>query len=120
MDFKWVVPPTYLADHLEQYGEKIYIAVMAVAGMWSQDVQNEMRINAPWSDRTGNARSGLFAAVEEVTKELITIYLSQGHTIDYGIFLELSHGGRYAIIMPTLERKLPRLIQMLNEIFGGS
>lgn len=119
MDFQWVVPPTYLADNLEKYGQKIHTAVRAVAEYWSQEVQNDMRTNAPWSDRTGNARSGLFAIVDELSSDVVEIYLSQGHTIDYGIFLELSHAGRYAIILPTIERTLPHLKQMLDEIFRG-
>jgi hypothetical protein len=120
MNFEWVVPPSYLAQNAEKYGDKIITAVKAVAGYWSQEVQNDMRNNAPWADRTGNARSGLFSLVEMAASEVVEIYLSQGHTVDYGIFLELSRGGRYAIIMPTIERTLPRLKQMLDEIFGGS
>lgn len=118
-EIRWIQPPAAMARALAQYGDKVLTAVQMVAEKIAQDhLQPEMRANAPWEDRTGNARSGLFAAVvREAARDIVVIYLSHGHTVYYGVFLELARGGKYAIIMPTLERNLPRIKKMLDDLF---
>jgi hypothetical protein len=37
--------------------------------------------------------------------------------VEYGKFLELARGGRYAIILPTIERNIPEINRLLREIF---
>ena len=56
--------------------------------------------NAPWEDRTGEARAGLGVEVYEEDGE---IYLDLYHTVEYGLWLETIQNGRFATIMPTLE-----------------
>lgn len=119
MSFRWVKAPSdEIIPNLRRYGERVNVAVRAVADYWAQQVQTDMRQSAPWEDRTGNARTGLFSLTEEGAGDLVTIYLSHGHTVYYGVFLELAHGKRYAVIMPTLQRNLPALERMLREIFA--
>jgi hypothetical protein len=48
-----------------------------------------------------------------------TLIVTLGHTVYYGKFLELSNGGRYGIVMSTIEGNLPNLERMLQEIFRG-
>jgi len=38
-----------------------------------------------------------------------------GHTVFYGKYLETSNGGRYAVVMSTIERNLPKLERMLQD-----
>lgn len=114
---RWIRPPSRLAEAIERYGERVLVAVAAVAGRMATIMQNSAKSNAPWTDRTGNARSGLFGTVE-TAQNMVILYLSHGQMIDYGIWLELAHGGRYAIIMRTMESHLPELKQMLDDIFG--
>jgi len=141
-DFQWVVSPDVIAKGLEDYGERALIAIQAVANYWGQSVQDEARQNANWEDRTGNARGGLFFAVDgfglspltgEVTPEAKsemsdvavesgdkdTLIITLAHTVFYGKYLELSNGGRYAIIMSTIESNLPSLERQLQEVFKG-
>lgn len=56
--------------------------------------------NAPWEDRTGDARAGLDV---DVRWEGHVIVWEMFHTVDYGLYLETRWNGKYAIIMPTLE-----------------
>ena len=115
---RWVRPPSQLARAIEQYGDRVLAAVMAVGQYIAQQMQNEARVNAPWTDRTGNARSGLFStAVEAAAQDVVIIYLSHGHTVDYGVYLELANGGNYAVIMPTIEANLGEIERMLQRIF---
>jgi len=140
--FQWVVSPKVIADGLEDYGQKALIAIQAVANYWGQSNQDEARQEVPWEDRTGNARGGIFFAVDgfglspltgdvkpeakaemsDVTVEsgdANTLIITLGHTVFYGKFLELSNGGRFAIIMSTLERNLPKLERMVQDVFKG-
>ena len=59
-----------------------------------------MKANAPWTDRTGQARAGLHA---EVIASDNTFVLSMGHgqNVEYGIWLETRFNGRFAIVIPT-------------------
>lgn len=91
-------------------------AVLAIGKHIATKAQNEMRTNAPWTDRTGNARSGLFSIAEQAARDVVIIYLSHGHTIEYGHYLELSRGGRYAIITPTMEKMYPEIKRMLENL----
>lgn len=114
----WIEPPEALEAAMVAYGTKALTAVRAVADFIALKVQNEARVNAPWEDRSKAARGGLFGVVtQEAAEAAVTIYLSHGHTVFYGKFLELSNGQRYAIIMPTIQRNLPVIEKMLKNIF---
>lgn len=140
--FEWVVSPVVIADGLERYGQRAMVALQAVANYWGQSIQDEAREKAPWEDRTSNARGGLFFAVDgfglntitgEVTPEARaemsdatvesgskdTLIITLGHTVFYGKFLELSNGGRFAVIMSTIEANLLRLERLVQEVFSG-
>ncbi len=135
----WVTPPSVLRNNLGIYSKQLLAAVHAVAAYVGQKMQNEARQGAPWTDRTGNARSGLFFAVEglglppivgtisgvdlqgqrDVVEERAphgTLLLALSHTMYYGKYLELSHGARYAIVVSTFEGNLPVLESMLKEL----
>lgn len=77
-------------------------AIQMFAENAALDLQNYMRNNAPWTDRTGHARQRLTATVGR-TGTGYRIVLSHG--VDYGIWLELANEKRYAIIQPTIQVK---------------
>lgn len=66
----------------------------------ADEIQDYAQSNAPWTDRTGEARQGLET---EVYRRGTTLVLELYHTVDYGIWLETIQSGTFAIIMPTLE-----------------
>jgi len=118
MHVQWTVPPDALAEAIRKYGDRVMTAVKALGDAIATQAQNDMRRNAPWRDRTGNARSGLFSLAERAAQDVVIIYFSHGHTIEYGKYLELSRSGRYAIIRPTMERMYPETIRLLNRLFA--
>lgn len=138
---EWVRPPTQMIAAIKAYGQRVITAVYAIALHEGVEMQNDARQNAIWVDRTGNARSGLFFAVDgfgeetiigEVTpearglktdtaqisgsKDALVIVL--GHTVWYGKWLELANGGRYAVVMSTVQAHLPRLENKLHEVLS--
>jgi hypothetical protein len=66
----------------------------------SQEILAYAQDNAPWADRTGDARAGLDVEVYEEAGE---VYLDLFHTVEYGQWLETIQDGAFATIMPTLE-----------------
>lgn len=62
-----------------------------------------MKHNAPWTDRTTNARNGLFGKYRREARTLFSITF--GHSVDYGVYLEkgTEHAKAYPIILPTID-----------------
>jgi hypothetical protein len=80
------------------------VYVGSQAERFAKIAEQRAQQNAPWEDRTGDARNGLTGSAETTGVET-TITLA--HTVDYGLWLEVRWNGRYAIIMPTLEELMP-------------
>lgn len=72
----------------------------AGAAQLAGDMEAFARANAPWTDRSGDARRELSAAAEA---DGGTVRASIAHGVDYGIWLENRFNGRYAIISRTME-----------------
>lgn len=116
---RWHRPPSVLADALDRYGDRVLQTVAAIAQYVATQMQNDAKANATWTDRTGNARTGLFGTSEaDFARHVVTIYLSHGAVIDYGVFLELSHSGSHAVIMRVMQSHYEPLMQMLREAFN--
>lgn len=80
----------------------------------AQNAQNRMRSEAPWTDRTANARQGLFARSGKAEgRYYIVLY----HTVPYGIWLEIKNSGRYAIIEPSLQPTGHEVMLSLRSLF---
>lgn len=67
----------------------------------AQSMLDDAKMNAPWADRTGAARDELDVDIEELGGEVV---ITLSHGVDYGQWLETIQSGRFAIIMPTLEK----------------
>ena len=116
---RWTVPPSELAVAIERYGDRVLVAVAAVAQRVATEMQNQAKADAPWTDRTGNARTGIFGTSEtDFAAHVVTIYLSHGATISYGLWLELANSGSHAVIMRTMESHYDSLMQLLREVFA--
>lgn len=98
-----------LDDRLYLYNDKIHANIRQAAESLAEEIQQYMYDNAPWQDQTGNAREGLQAVVTWADPDHFSIFLGHGDTIDYGIWLEVRWGGRFAIIVPTAHLYAPQL-----------
>lgn len=79
---------------------------------FADEVEAYMKEEAPWEDRTGDARDGL-SATRYQNGDVQGLLLAHG--VEYGVFLEFKFGGRDAIIIPTLEIMGP---EMMNRTRG--
>lgn len=90
-----------LAKSIEAHDLKVKRIIGGQFGRAKAEAVNFAKLNAPWTDQTGNARSGLFADVGAENNG-DQFWLILAHSVYYGIFLESRFSGRYAIIMPTI------------------
>lgn len=65
------------------------------------------RQNAPWTDRTTNARNSLFSRASRAGKKFQIVF---GHGVPYGVWLEVRFAGRYSIIRPTVQHEAPEVM----------
>jgi len=116
---RWQRPPSELATAMERYGDRVLTTVAAIAQYSATQMQNDAKANATWVDRTGNARTGLFGTSEaDFAAKVVTIYLSHGVGLDYGLWLEIAASGKWGIVMKTMQSHYEPLMQMLREAFA--
>lgn len=75
--------------------------VAEVFSKYAPEVEADAQSNAPWEDRTGDARRGLTADAKELGGIVV---LTLSHSVDYGKWLETIQNGRFAIIQDTLDK----------------
>jgi len=102
-----------LIRSLREGDERVRAKIKAVMEYKAPQVENYMKINAPWTDQTGNARQGLRAQPFEEGSNLGIILF---HQVPYGIWLELKNSGEYAIIEPTVASQGPEVMKSIERI----
>lgn len=114
MGFEWITTPEEAFGALyDDYARRVYAAIFALCQRRAPEIENWLKANAPWTDRTGNARQTLWTAVTG-TGSVIVVILSHG--MWYGRFLELSNTGRYAIIGPGVDYWAPQLMSDIQRL----
>lgn len=92
----------------------------AIADQMQKDtktIEDYMKVNAPWQNRTWAARKNLKAEFSQETSKMV-ITLSQN--VPYGKYLELYMGKRFAIIYPTIKIKGPEVMKNLRGVFDNA
>ena len=99
---QWTIPPQEAWGQLATaYRDAIYRGVVGIVKRRAPEIEDWMKANAPWTDRTGNARQTLHTEIEELVNQMVILWLAHG--VYYGIFLELCNAGRFAIVTPSLD-----------------
>ncbi len=97
-----------IGDGAREYISRKRAGLYGLLQNWAGQMEGYSKSHAPWTDRTGHARQSLHGGVDEHSGQYV-LYLSHG--VEYGIWLELAHGGNYAIVKPTADIHLPRIRQ---------
>lgn len=79
----------------------------AVAG----EMENFAKANAPWHDRTGNARRTLAGFA---SRDAETVAVGVCGNMPYSPRLETGFHGRYAILVPTVESYLDTILDRVR------
>lgn len=93
--------------NIESHNRDLHQKLRQAADKLKDEMVAYAQENAPWEDRTGDARRELQGAVVWQDEENFTIFLGHGAEIYYGIWLEVRWGGKYAIIVPTIQHFAP-------------
>lgn len=104
-----------LVANLRSFDTRVHRAIAATMKFHATRAQAYARQAAPWTDRTSNARNGLFAKAESSGNSHRIIV---GHSVSYGIWLEVRWSGRYAIIRPTIDREGPLVMDTVSKLYS--
>jgi hypothetical protein len=97
----WEIDPLQAFGPIPAHLEGVALDhVEALLLFYGPQVEAWMKHNAPWTDRTGNARQSLNHTVERGDHE---VALTLAHGVDYGIYLEERNGGHFAILRPAID-----------------
>lgn len=116
MAFSFKYNESTLKSGLEKMSDKMGALILMYSATKASRLQAQMKSNRPWTDRTGRAKATLSAKVSQPSADIIRITLAHG--VWYGIYLELCHGKRYAIIAPTVRQEAPKMISDLQDIMN--
>lgn len=102
------VDPSKMLKGFSQFSTKSEAAIWMYVDTSALKLQNYARSHRPWTDRTGAARQRL-TGTPQTTDNGYRIRLAHG--VDYGIWLELAHEKRFAIIEPTIQAEGPEIMK---------
>lgn len=97
----------------DEYVRKLNDKAIAVMGYTMAEAEASAKRNAPWTDRTGNARNSIIGRLVPDMNKIVGA-LSIG--MPYGVNLELGYQGRYRIVWPTVLEYRQSLLQMLKRV----
>lgn len=76
--------------------------VEAVSAVTAANMTNYARQNKRWQDITGNARAGLHGGHYWENTEVLKLFVA--HSMEYGIYLELSFDRHYSILEESIKK----------------
>lgn len=116
MAFKMNYDESKLKKNLDKIAVKIGATVLMYSATKASELQTKMKVNRPWTDRTGMAKALLTAKVSQPSPKIVRITLAHG--VDYGVWLELAHEKNYAIIAPTIREESPKVVSDLSDLMS--
>jgi hypothetical protein len=111
--FQWVGLESVMALPA-QFAEVLYDNLEKNLDNLADEIEKYAKDNAPWTDRTGNARSGLHTT-HDSSRTTGKFIINLGYSVDYGFFLETYDGGKFAIVGPTMQHFAPDLAELATE-----
>jgi len=87
-----------------------------VSVKYANDAEQMAKQNAPWEDKTGDARK-LIKGIVINEEDVIGFGIS--HRVEYGKYLERDGDGKYAILKPTIEALRSKYFELARKVFGG-
>jgi len=88
--------------NLNKWAVEKKVGIEGLGRVAATSMTNYARQNKRWQDRTGNARAGLHGNSFWQNPFMLIIFIA--HAMEYGIFLELAHDGKYAILEETANK----------------
>jgi len=98
-------------------------AVFATLKGLEPQVEAWMKANAPWTDRTGAARSSLAGFAQDIAHNNMVLWFLYGRqpnrmAVPYAIYLESRWAGRYSVIAPGVDHFFPIVMSAVRRVMG--
>jgi hypothetical protein len=105
--------------------------VETVCTKYAVEAEQMAKDNAPWTDRTHDARKLLKGVVLDGKTTVDTklgsvtigkeksIGIALVHRVEYGKYLETANSGQYAILKPTIEALRSSFLGAVRQALGG-
>lgn len=87
---------------------KMRSAIGLYAHTASKKMEGEAKKKAPWKDRTANARNSIQG---DFGWEGNSCRVVLSGNVEYFVYLELAHGKRYAVLVPTVHKSTPEVLR---------
>lgn len=81
-----------------------------IVASYSGEIEQWMRDNAVWQDRTGEARQALNVKVNKLKDRIEFVF---AHGVDYGKYLEDHNDSRFAILRKTIDHWGPVIMRRI-------
>ena len=107
----WTRSPEELANEIDNLGRLLQTEIGQRLARVQTSSQADMREKAAWNNISGNARRGLRVVTQQAGDSWEMFFI---HSVEYGKFLELANGGKYAIVWPTLTHTIPKVRSALK------
>lgn len=101
---------------LETYTGRLYEALLIVTDVVAKKMESYAKSNAIWEDQSGNARQGIRGDAYWESSKILVCSLS--HTMEYGVWLELAHQRKYAILEESINQYQAELIAGWQVLVG--
>ena len=104
-----------LRNNVENFDKKVHRALEELMERHALLGEQVMKMDAPWTDRTGAARMGLHCLHYSGGGKYVLVF---AHSVHYGIWLEVKFSGRDAVIMPTILKQTPILLSDMRRLLA--
>ena len=113
-----------LEPNLKEAHSKATFYLSRTTEYYSLHAETYAKSKAPWTDRTGNARSGLGSTwTASINSDSAKFEIEVFHRMPYGFWLEVKYNGKYSIINKTVNIEGNKFFKTANQvmakIFGG-
>lgn len=78
-------------------------------------MEGEAKKNKPWITRSSNAENSIKGEFKWQGKHAV---ITLSGNMNYSVFLELAHGKKYAILVPTIQKNAPEVIRAYKKVVG--
>lgn len=113
MNVSVTVDDRIVAQNLGEMSERLKTQLQVLGQATGQKIQAYAQENAPWTDRTGDARQRL-KYNSEINDNGLTISIF--HQMEYGIYLELCNNEKYAILKNSRDAMLPEFLDAVKHL----
>lgn len=102
-----------MIEKIAKHENKVQKAVLLYGETAGLKLEAQAKEDAPWEDRTANARNSLKGGADKKGKGA-RIYLSGN--MEYSKWLEIGFDGDYAVIEDTVTSNAPAILKGLDKI----